>query len=121
MTFHRDHGVCVPISGILEYRCCFVAQFEGFALSWPNSADVMSVCLLGPRDEQTGKHCIGPEISPWPFAGPSSDVERVICSVLWREARSVETTDALAEAYADYDEARKEDAICVAHELRIGD
>ena len=112
-----DWGVKVPISGILRFKGCFVAEIEAYALSCPDSADLYAVCLVAPREANKG---IGPEIQPPLLARPGS-LERVISDILWPEAESAATTDALAEAFADYDEARKEDAICSAHELRLGD
>lgn len=99
-----EHGVAVWISAILkDEHGCDVADVEGFALSHPDSAELMAVCLAGPRDPSTGKHIIGPEYSaPWPNTGYSRNpLTKILSELLWAEARKTETRHRLQDAWEE--------------------
>jgi len=122
-----EYGVKVWLQAILKHDGCDVADIEGFALSHPDSADLMSVCLVGPTDPLTKTHVVGPELSaPWPLISASrSPLATILGDLLWAEARKTETRIRLQDAWeeaqadaraaragsrADYERDRQEDA-----------
>ena len=104
-----EYGVSVWIQAVLKHEGCDVSDIEGFALSHPGSADLMTVALCGPRDPITGKHVIGPEISaPWPSIGAKrhDPLTKILSELLWEEARKTETRRALQDAWEEAEAER---------------
>lgn len=89
-----DYGVKVNICAIVTIGGCHACEIEGYALSYPDDADLMAVTLIAPSFKP------GCELK-------SVDADKDTCSLsraLWREAKKPATAELLREAWNERNE-----------------